>query len=234
MYELNGKVRYSEIDTSSTLTYSGLMNYFQDCSAFHSETLQVGLRYLEQHNMTWVLSFWQICINKLPNFGDKIIVQTWPYKMQGLYGMRNFSMNNRKGERLAYANSIWVLVDVTTGRPIRLTDDIHAFYPDEPQLEMEYCDRKISIPKEYEEKQPILVQKYFIDTNQHVNNEKYVMIAQEFVPQDFKIREIRAEYKKAAILNDVLFPRVTIEQDSVTVMLGDENGKPYATILFLQ
>ena len=234
MYKLNGKVRYSEIDASNTLTYSALMNYFQDCSAFHSETLQVGLEYLEKNHMTWVLSFWQICINKLPHLGDEIVVQTWPYEMQGLYGMRNFSMNTVNGERLAYANSIWVLVDTQTGRPIRLTDDIHQFYPDEPRLEMEYCDRKISIPKEFEEKPSIPVQKYFIDTNQHVNNEKYVMLAQEFLQEDFKIREIRAEYKKAAVLNDILVPRVTKEKNSVTVLLGDANGKPYATVLFLQ
>ena len=89
-------------------------------------------------------------------------------------------------------------------------------------------------PKEFEEKPSIPVQKYFIDTNQHVNNEKYVMLAQEFLPEDFKIREIRAEYKKAAVLNDILVPRVTKEKNSVTVLLGDANGKPYATILFLQ
>ena len=60
------------------------------------------------------------------------------------------------------------------------------------------------------------------------------MLAQEFLPNQFEIGEIRVEYKKAAVLNDILYPRVTEEENCVTVVLGDESGKPYAIVLFMK
>ena len=234
MYEIDGKVRYSETDSNGELTYPALLNYFQDSSTFQSESMGVGIKYMEQQNMAWVLSSWQICINEMPKLADDIKVQTWPYDMQGFFGYRNFCMRRQDGKMCAYANSIWVLIDTKTGKPVRVPEELCQAYSNEPKLEMECSGRKIVIPKEYEEKEPIPVMKYFIDTNQHVNNEKYVMLAQEFLPNRFEIGEIRVEYKKAAVLNDILYPRVTEEENCVTVVLGDESGKPYAIVLFMK
>jgi len=126
------------------------------------------------------------------------------------------------------------LIDPRTGRPIRITDEVSSHYPDEPKLEMNYCERKITIPEEYEEKAAITVPGYFIDTNNHMNNAKYVMVAEEYLPEDFEVREIRVEYKLAAVLGDVLIPRVTQTDNEVTVVLVNEAGTVYATILFLK
>ncbi len=184
--------------------------------------------------MAWVLSFWQIRIEELPQLSQDIVVSTWPYDTKGLFGMRNFCMEDATGKRVASANSIWVLINADTGRLIKIPEDIAALYPDEPKLEMDYCERKITIPENYEQKEAIRVPGYFIDTNQHVNNARYVMVAQEYLPEGFKIREIRVEYKKAAVLGDMLCPRVTATDKDVTVVLTDESGNPYATVLFME
>lgn len=234
MYQLKSKVRYSEANSKSELTYHALLNYLQDSSTLHSEELgESGAELLEQ-NMAWVLSFWQICIEELPKTSEDIVVSTWPYSTKGLLGLRNFCMENAKGDKIVKANSVWVLIDPRTGRPLRITDEVSSHYPDEPKLEMEYCDRKIAIPEEYEEKEPITIPKYFIDTNNHVNNAKYVMVAEEYLPEDFQVKEIRVEYKTAAVLGDVLYPRATIGKDEVTIVLTNEVGNVYATVLFLK
>ena len=80
----------------------------------------------------------------------------------------------------------------------------------------------------------IPVHNYYIDTNQHMNNGKYVLVALEYLPEDFPLREIRVEYKKAATLSDILYPAVSITGECVTVALNDEVGKPYAIIIFLK
>lgn len=234
MYQLKSKVRYSEANSKSELTYHALLNYLQDSSTLHSEELgESGAELLEQ-NMAWVLSFWQICIEELPKTSEDIVVSTWPYSTKGLLGLRNFCMENAKGDKIVKANSVWVLIDPRTGRPIRITDEVSSHYPDEPKLEMEYCDRKIAIPEEYEEKEPITIPKYFIDTNNHVNNAKYVMVAEEYLPENFQVKEIRVEYKTAAVFGDVLYPRVTMGKDEVTIVLTNEVGNVYATVLFLK
>ena len=234
MYQLKSKVRYSEANSKSELTYHALLNYLQDSSTLHSEELgESGAELLEQ-NMAWVLSFWQICIEELPKTSEDIVVSTWPYSTKGLLGLRNFCMENAKGDKIVKANSVWVLIDPRTGRPLRITDEVSSHYPDEPKLEMEYCDRKIAIPEEYEEKEPITIPKYFIDTNNHVNNAKYVMVAEEYLPENFQVKEIRVEYKTAAVFGDVLYPRVTMGKDEVTIVLTNEVGNVYATVLFLK
>ncbi len=233
MYKLSSKVRYSEASSNERLTYASLLNYFQDTSTLHSESLGLSGYALYEKKMAWVLSFWQICIQDMPKLSDDIVVSTWTYDTKGLFGMRNFCMDDAGGNRLAGANSIWVLIDTRTGHPMRIPSEVGAYYPDEPKLEMDYCERKLLIPAEYEVKAPVPIQKYFIDTNRHVNNANYVMVAEGYLPEGFAVREIRAEYKKAAVLNDVFFPRVTITDNEVTVVLADEKGKPYATVLFI-
>ena len=233
MYKLNSKIRYSEANSKSELTYHALLNYLQDSSTLHSEELgESGAQLLEQ-NMAWILSFWQICIDEMPKTSEDVVVSTWPYSTKGLFGLRNFCMENAKGDTIVKANSIWVLIDPRTGRPIRITDEVSSHYPDEPKLEMDYCDRKIAVPEVYEEKEALVVPKYFIDTNNHMNNAKYVMVAEEYLPEDFQVKEIRVEYKNAAVLGDVIVPRVSIAVNEVTVVLVNEDGKAYATVAFL-
>ena len=234
MYEVSGKVRYSETDSEGQLTIPSLLNYFQDCSTFQSESLGVGVSYMMEQHLAWVLSSWQICINRMPHLAEEIVTQTWPYGFKGFFGNRNFCMKSKEGEMLAYANSIWVLIDTQTGRPARIPEIFLERYQNEPPIPMECSERKIKAPAEYEVKDPIPVLKFFIDTNQHVNNEKYVMLAKEFLPDGFEVEELRVEYRKAALLNDVLYPRVTVEEDRVTVNLADEEGKPYAIVLFIR
>ncbi len=233
MYQLKSKVRYSEANAKSQLTYHALLNYLQDSSTLHSEALgETGAELFEQ-NMAWILSFWQICIEEMPKSSEDICVKTWPYHTKGLFGLRNFCVENAKEEQIVKANSIWVLIDPRTGRPIRIPDEVSSHYPDEPKLDMDYCDRKIAVPDVYEEMPAITVPKYFIDTNRHMNNAKYVMVAEEYLPEDFAVREIRVEYKKAAVLGDVIVPRVTIEDKKATIVLTDADAKLYATVLFI-
>ena len=189
VYEMNGNVRYSEVDAKGQMTWLALLSYFQDCSVFQSEQLDMGVQYLAEHHMAWVLSSWQVRVDEMPYLADEIHVQTWAYDFKGFYGYRNFALNNAEGKRLAYANSIWVLVDTESGRPLRVPQDMGDAYGMEEPLKLSATERKIRVPENYEEKEPVRVQKYFIDTNYHMNNEKYVMIAQEFVPEHFQMKK---------------------------------------------
>ena len=108
VFSFDSTIRYSEVDSKCVLTLEALTNYFQDCSVFQSEALNIGMDYLKHENMAWVLASWQICIDRLPRLDEKVTISTWAYDMKAFYGYRNFSMTDEKGKTLAYANSIWV------------------------------------------------------------------------------------------------------------------------------
>ena len=140
---------------------------------------------------------------------------------EGVYGYRNFTLEDAGGSTLAYANSVWVLVDTRTGRPVKVPQEFADTYGLEPQLEMECAKRKLHIPDDMEKKGEIVVPQFFIDSNHHMNNEKYVMLAQQLLPNDFEISELRVEYRKEAKLGDTVISYVKYTSKSVTVVLAD-------------
>lgn len=233
MYSFNSRIRYSEIDSDYKLTLGGLTNYFQDCSVFHSESAGLGTEYLVDNHLAWVLSFWQICIEEMPKLNDEVVISTWPYDMSAFWGLRNFTMTGTEGRRLAYANSVWVLVDTDTWKPTKVPEEMAEKYGIDKQLEMDCSPRKIKIPEGLEDAGSIIVPSYFIDTNQHMNNEKYIMLAMDELEPGREIREIRVEYRKEAKLGDTIYKKVKRESNQTTVVLAGWDGKAYATILFL-
>lgn len=66
-----------------------------------------------------------------------------------------------------------------------------------------------------------------------MNNEKYVMLAQQLLPNDFEISELRVEYRKEAKLGDTVISYVKYTSKSVTVVLADTDKKPYSVVEFL-
>ncbi|MDD3402105.1 MAG: thioesterase [Hespellia sp.] len=231
-YTFDSRVRYSEVDHTGTMTVPNVINYFQDCSTFQSEDLGIGLKELREKRRGWLLASWQVEFVRAPKMGEKITVGTFAHGFKGFFGMRNFFMNDEAGNALAYANSMWFFMDTKKGRPTRPEAKDTALYGLEEPLEMEYKDRKIRLPEQTEEKEPFPVRRYHIDTNEHVNNAEYVQMAMEFLPRDLKVKELRVEYKLAAVLGDVIYPKVAVENQRSVVELCDKNGALYAVAEF--
>ena len=231
-YEFSSRVRYSETDEEGKLSFCGLVNYFQDVSTFQSEELGVGIDYMKEQHLAWVLSSWQIVVKRYPALGENIEISTWPYAFKGFMGSRNFTMKSYNGETLAYANSLWVFMDLNKKRPTMITKKYIDGYTLDAPLPMIYADRKISVPAASMRRKSFSVQSHHLDTNHHVNNGKYIQMAQEYVPSDFQIGQMRAEYKKQAVLGDIIVPLVYVEENTYTVALCKENLEPYTVVEF--
>ena len=53
MYAFDSRIRYSETDSEGYLTLDALLNYFQDCSTFHSEDVGLGIGYMKEIGQVW-------------------------------------------------------------------------------------------------------------------------------------------------------------------------------------
>ena len=148
MYEFDSRVRYSEVDHHGTMTVPALINYFQDCSTFQSEDLGIGTTVLKEEKRAWLLSYWQVILNRKPELGEKITIGTFATEFKGLFGNRNFYMKDADGKYLACANSVWAFIDTETGRPTRpQPKDVQLYGVEEP-LDIPYEGRKIRLPEE--------------------------------------------------------------------------------------
>lgn len=231
-YIFESKVRISECDNTGKMRLSSIINYFQDCSTLQSELLGVGIDFCREHKRAWVLSSWQIVVERYPAIAEDITVRTWATAFKGLFGERNFCIEDKGGNMIAYANSLWVYMDMEKGRPTKPTpEEIDPYGVGEP-LEMEPMSRKISLPDDTEVKAPFRVRKYQIDTNNHMNNCQYVLMAMEFLEDDFVPRNIRVEYKKSALYGDMIIPKVAKDENRIVIELCDEMDKLYASVEF--
>lgn len=239
MYTFNSKVRYSETDENGRLSIAAVVDYFQDCSTFHSESLGVGVSYLKDRGLLWVMSAWQIVIDRFPGLCENIEVGTYPYEFKGFMGLRNFFIKDETGNMILRANSVWSLMDLNAGRPARPDEHMMNAYCLEEKLLMDYAPRRISLPWDESEGQngftqnePFVVGRQNLDSNHHVNNGQYIYMAQDYLPECFEIGQMRAEYKKSALLGDTIYPKVSCAADKAVVLLGDGIGEPYAIVEF--
>lgn len=232
MYTFESRIRYSETGSEGRLTMASLINYFQDCSTFHSEDLGLGVAYLKDLHLVWVMSAWQIVVERYPALGEKVVIGTQPYAMKGFLGYRNFCMMDGRGAYLAKANSLWSLLDTDTGRPASIPQSMTEGYRLGEKLEMEYAPRKIAVPPEGCLREPVVVVKHHLDSNYHVNNQQFIDIAMDYLPEGFEVGQVRAEYRKQAFLGDMLVPRVSGSEGRVCVTLENQEGSPYVVAEF--
>lgn len=232
MYTHDRRVTYSEISMNGYADIAQIAEYFQDCSVFQSDTLGVGLEYLSENHLAWLLASWQIIVDEYPECGEKLYVSTWPYKFDAAFGYRNFMLKDVQARRLAVANSQWILVNTESGHPIKITEEIASHYAMDERADMVYAPRKIAFREVQEKRDAIRVPRAFIDTNQHMNNAQYIRTALEYVPETFNIHQVRVEFKEAAVLGDCLYPYVHEEEHMIRVLLANEKKKPYAVIEF--
>lgn len=236
MYSFASKIRYSETDENGKLSIGSIINYFQDCSLFQSEELGIGVEFLKNENRAWVLKNWNIEFIKDIRFLDNIVIHTIPYELKGIAGKRNFFIENEFGEILVKADSQWVYLDTQKMIPIRTNGEKGADYVSGEKIDMEYMKVHICIGDDYIEKKEydsFTVKKQNIDTNGHVNNGQYVMFALEYIPEDFKISRLLAEYKVSARYGNIIKPVVYYLENKIIVELLDEEDKEYAIIEFI-
>lgn len=230
MYTFDSRVRYSELDASGKLAIGSIVNYFQDCSTFQAEELGMGLSYLKEQKKVWVLSYWQIVISSHPRLCDRIRIGTQPYELKGFLGLRNFWIEKEDGDRCVAANSIWTLLDTETGLPARATDKMLEGYLPGPRLDMEYAPRRVVPEGRRREGVPFEAGSHHLDSNGHVNNAQYIQMAVDCLPEPFEISQVRAEYKKQALLHDRICPVIWEDPGKVCVSLNGEDGNPFAVV----
>lgn len=233
MYTFESRIRYSEVGSDCKLRLLSLLNYFQDASTFHSEDLGLGVGYLEGFDQVWLMSYWQIDVERFPGLCEYVKIGTFPYEFKGCFGHRNFFMQDESGEMIAKANSLWTLMDMKNMSPCRPSEQMKEKYVLEPKLDMEYLPRKIQLLGEPEFLKPVEVTQRYLDSNLHVNNGQYIAIACDCLPEHFEIKRMRASYHKSAVLGDVLYPQLyRMEEKSLGVALCTQEGEAYVKVCF--
>lgn len=233
MFSFKERVRYSETDEKLQLSIAALINYFQDAATFDSEEGTCNMEYLRARKLAWLLTSWQVEVERLPMFGENIVIRTIPYEFKGFMGLRNCTLEDEEGNVIVKANSIWTLTDMEKLRIVKPSQEILDAYTIGERIDMNYKGRKIILEGEAEKMDELLIAQHQIDSNGHMNNAQYVNIAMNYVPKGEQIAEFRVEYKTAAYCGDIMLPVVYRKDQVIQVqLLNAKDESTFAVIEF--
>lgn len=226
-------VHYYEIDCKKKLLITSLMNYFSDVAIQQSENLGVGLDYMKKNNVAWVIYKWYINLKRYPMYNEKIRVRTMPYSFRRFYAYRTFEVLDSNDEIIATANSLWFFIDTKVRKGTRITEDMYNAYCIDKSNTRNLDMEKVNLPKKIDSQESFNIRYTDIDTNQHVNNVKYVDWALETVPlniiSNYTLKNINIIYEKEATYGKSIkvFTEMTEQQGSVICIhnVQDIEGK---------
>ena len=234
-YTFRSKVRYSECDREGRLTPFSVINYFQDCSTFQSEDLGVGVKHLSEKKRAWFLNSWAIHFDRYPELGEEIETGTFAHGFSSLYGHRHFYIKGADGRYAVRADSLWFFYDTELKAPCKPGEEDMAPYYEEDadrlssELALPKLQRKIRMPKPQEFGESLTVSRHLLDSNDHVNNAWYVDMAAMASGVE-RPSALRVEYRKMALLGDIICPGIVRSDDICTVGLSDEAENLYAVV----
>ncbi|WP_026835375.1 acyl-[acyl-carrier-protein] thioesterase [Eubacterium xylanophilum] len=232
MFKTDNYIGYSKVDTKGKLKIHELVNLFQDCSMKHTDSRGMKCMDLKSQHHAWFVYSWHIIIEDRPMVGDDVVVATWPYAFTGLYGMRNFTMENQEGKVIAYADTYWIYFDSSTNSVSCPSPEEIAKFDIDERYPMEKSSRKVKMPKEMDEVDSIKIREPLLDTNEHVNNAEYIKIAAGYIPVGLEIRELNVEYVNPAKLGHTVRIFYKEVEGKHFVKLVNMDGETYVNVKF--
>ncbi len=213
------RIRYYNCDLRMKASMVSILRLFEDIALQQSESLGVGLEFYNENKIAWMLSKWEIEINRLPMFDDIVTIITEPKAFKDFYANRSYTVKDVSGANLITAKTLWLYIDLNTKRPKRVDEVMYQKYG--LTIESEKIFSKLDqIEKinSYSSAKSFKVRRRDIDTNLHANNSSYVEWALETLPLEFlssnSISKMQVQYKKELKLDDELISHANLEENA--------------------
>lgn len=178
------KLKTYQCDRYGFLRPVSLMNKLQGLAGTHAEMLGAGREHCIAHNVAWVLTHMFVDIPDMPRAEESLVYSTWPSVSTAVRSERDFEIKDANGKLKLRAISQWVLIDLQTRRPVRISEIL----PDWQGLPERVWDREFDKGPDFIPTKTSVVACRFddIDINQHINNAVYTIWATESVGFDYR------------------------------------------------
>lgn len=150
----------------------------QEVTEHHGNATDIGFYKLMERNHAWVITRALYNIYRLPNAFEAVDLNTWSRGNNGLIAMRDYRMTATDGEQLLTGTTYWAMIDMTTRRVARLTDEIVG-YENHDILATEHATLdKIKLPDMSANAPALQTPATFamLDHTRHVNNSEYIKL----------------------------------------------------------
>ena len=155
--------------------------------------------------------------------------------MKSLHAMRNYELFDQEGRSCVRAESQWLLYSFKDNRIIRIPESQKVYLENTPRIPMPKMERKLKAEGKGMPTHPIIVGEQHLDTNKHVNNAQYVLMAFDALAETgikAPLDTLSVQYRDMAYLGDVIVPSIHECENGKTVSLTDGNDAVYAIVRF--
>lgn len=187
-------VRFSDCDHHSRLRISNLFRFMEECAIADAEQNGFGIWKLVKHGYTYAISRIKLRIHHTPVWGETITISTWTkgyYK--GKVALKDYLVQDAKGNSIAQGTSSWLLVNLKTGK---------SENPESSPFPPSLFPGKDALPQKLELLEPrknpnIVFEKQArysdLDINFHVNHCRYVdWVMDALTIEELKSRPLRS------------------------------------------
>lgn len=234
MYTIKREISASNINKEGKIHLHDAFNFMLDICAFHMDEINVLSKFFVKNNYSVFLKAAQIDIIKTPAYREKLIITDEIYSGKGIYGLRGITIKNEKNEICYKAHLTGVFVNLETGTPIKLTDEIL----DDPELnenkiDMDILPRKISVnSNNIKRSERIVIPQSFIDINQHMNSSYYLRVAEDILNEEFDYNRVRIEYKMQVKQGSTIRIELLDSDNPCVCIYEDKENLHLATVEF--
>ena len=172
-YQMKMKIPFDMADMNGHIKLPDVILLSLQVSGMQSIELGVSDKtILEDYNLVWIITDYDIEVVRLPRFAEEITIETEALSYNRLFCYRRFTIYDESGQELIHMMVTFVLMD-------RDSRKVHAVEPEIVAPYQSDFDKKLIRGPKYESlNEPISkdyhVRFYDLDMNGHVNNSKYL------------------------------------------------------------
>ena len=105
------------------------VQWMQDVATLHSDGVGCTFESCQQLGGAWVVRSHQIEYLRPVRAGDEIEIQTWVCNLKRTRSLRRYRfLNSADQSVLARAETDWVFINTTTGRPMSIPQEVSSCY----------------------------------------------------------------------------------------------------------
>ena len=183
-YQMKMKIPFDMADMNGHIKLPDVILLSLQVSGMQSIELGVSDKtILEDYNLVWIITDYDIEVARLPRFAEEITIETEALSYNRLFCYRRFTIYDEAGQELIHMMATFVLMD-------RDSRKVHAVEPEiVAPYQSDFNKNLIRGPKYESLEEPTSkdyhVRFYDLDMNGHVNNSKYLDWIFEVMGADF-------------------------------------------------
>ncbi|MBE9467705.1 MAG: hypothetical protein IMY72_05200 [Bacteroidetes bacterium] len=201
------EIRYKEVNDRQEATPVAILNFVEETAADHCAHIGRNVYDLQKNGIGWVLYAGCFHMDKYPRYREKIKIKTWISQFKSFRGYREYRVLSEDNKLLGGFRGLWLYFDLEKRKPIPIEDIYYEKWPMRNEKAIDYeIDPSKNLITNSDSNKSFAVQRYDIDSNNHVNNVRYMQWLMEAIPDEF-YNKAKMQYIQGTFLKETFLDR---------------------------